>query len=297
VTTLLLGRDEDPCCRLVQEQLLHAGRDVWFLPEDQLFPDLRLTWTPSSAGRDGLIDYRSRQVRFAEVGGVLCRFYGIPISPEDFDTADGQYISAEWNALLMAWLPRMACRVVNRLRPELWYKQHLNVPDLASLVPGIRFKRPRTLVTTVIDEARAFWRSVPGAVRYSPLTQPARYRIETEEDWERLAALEGSLPFHLTEWIEGRALDALVIGSAVVPIDPHGGSDGEIPVTVETHCVEIGAALGLDFFRLSLVHTIDSDWYCLGLDRTPQLYGYAPEDQMRIAGSLARLLTVGEDRP
>ena len=46
-----------------------------------------------------------------------------------------------------------------------------------------------------LSVSRAFWRSVPGPVRYSPLTQPARYFIQTDSDIESLALLEGSLPF------------------------------------------------------------------------------------------------------
>src|SRR5215831_8322296 len=147
------------CPRVSRE----AGKDIWFLPEDQLLPGLRLTWRPSGAEPDGLIAFKDRQVNFADIGAVLSRFYGIPVQPGEFETTDGRYVSAEWNALLMAWLSRMPCRVVNRLRPELWYKRHLNVPDLASLVPEMRFKRPRTLITTIIDEAHAFCESVGGA--------------------------------------------------------------------------------------------------------------------------------------
>ncbi len=243
------------------------------------------------------MDYKGRQVRFADIGGVLCRFYGIPLRPEDFDTPDGRYVSAEWNALLMAWLHQMACTVVNRLRPELWYKPYLNVPDLVSLAPGLRFNLPRALVTTVSDDARAFCRSVSGPVRYSPLTQPARYRIQTEAEREQLAALEGSLPFYLTEWVEGKALDAFVIGPEVVLVKPDGQIDSETSTAVSTHCAEIGAALGLGFYRLSLVKTADGDWYCLGLDRVPQLYGCTLEAQTQIARCLARILSADGGHP
>lgn len=297
MTILLLGRDEDLCCALVRECLVDAGKDIWFLPEDQLLPGLRLTWRPSGAEPDGLIAFKDRQVNFADIGAVLSRFYGIPVQPGEFETTDGRYVSAEWNALLMAWLSRMPCRVVNRLRPELWYKRHLNVPDLASLVPEMRFKQPRTLITTIIDEAHAFCESVGGAVRYSPLTHPARYRIETEDDRQRLSALEGTLPFHLTEWVAGRNLDAFVIGLRVVPADPGDDEDIEVPAAVQTQCAEIRTALDLDFFRLSLVNTASGDWYCFGLDRMPQLYGYSARTQMRIARGVARHLAPDGDGP
>ena len=77
-TILILGRQEDACCRLVMRSC----------------------------------------VRLDAVDGVLCRSYGL-FRPEDFDTPDGQYVSAEWHALLMAWMTSMRCPVVNRIRPEL----------------------------------------------------------------------------------------------------------------------------------------------------------------------------------
>src|SRR5262249_2474106 len=155
---LVLGRQEDLCCQLVQDELRRAGREVWFLLEDHLFPGLRLTWTPSNHDQSGSIEYGGRSARLADIDGVLCRCYGIPIQPEDFGTPDGQFVSAEWNALLMAWLHDLRCPVVNRLRPELWYKTNLNVPDLMSIAPDASLALPRALVTTVSEDGRAFYR-------------------------------------------------------------------------------------------------------------------------------------------
>jgi hypothetical protein len=290
---LVLGREEDLCCRLVHKELLALGRKVCFFSEDKLFPGLGFTWMPSSTCLQGAIDYKGERISFADVGGVFCRFYGVPVGPEEFNTRDGQYISAEWNALLMAWLHQFACRVVNRLRPELWYKPYLNVPDLISLVPSLHFRLPRAIVASAIDDARGFYRSVSAGVRYSPLTQPARYQIQTEADIENLAALDGSLPLYLTEWIAGKVLDAFVIDREVVLVQTDG-TIANVPSTeVDIYCAQIGEILGLGFYRLSLVMTSDGDWYCFGLDRIPQLYRCALEAQTRIARCLADILSDG----
>ena len=288
-TILILGRPEDLCCELVRQQLCCTGHDVWFLSEDQLLPDLRFVWAPPDA--NGVIEYRGRVERFGDIDGVLCRFYGIPIQPEDYATPNGQYVSAEWNALLMAWLHKLGCPVFNRLRPELWYKSRLNVPDLASLVPRSPFKRPRSLITTVHDDARAFCRSSPGPVHYSPLTQPARYRIQSEAHQEQLALLNHSLPLYLTECVEGRALDAFVTAHDVVFVDADGNIAEDVRSATRNACVDMGASLGLGFYRLSLVETADDEWFCLGLDRMPQLYNCAPDAQFQIARHLADSLS------
>jgi len=287
---LILGRTEDPCCRLVHDQLLAAGWDAWLLPEDQLLPGLGFEWRPSVARQKGSIYYSGREIDFADIHGILSRAWSVPVSAQDFETADGRYICAEWNALLMAWLHAMPCLVINRIRPELWYKAQLNVADLASLLPRIPLKLPRSLVTTDIDDANEFCRSVRGPVRYSPLTQSSRYRIQTEADREKLAALSGSLPFHLTEWVEGRAVDAFVVCSEVLLVDQDGRISDEASSPIARHCVEIADALGLAFCKLSLVAAVDGDWYCLGVDRTPQLYQCTTEAQIDITRALVRAL-------
>jgi hypothetical protein len=288
---LILGRTEDVCCQRVQEHLVSAGHDVWFLSETELLPKLRFAWTISPARRRGVVGFNNRQVDFAEISGVLYRFYGFPFQADEFNAPDGQYISSEWNALFMAWLEWMDCKVVNRLRPELWYKPYLNVPDLASLAPDVGLRLPRALVTTSSDEARAFSTSVAGPVRYSPLTQPSRYRIETATDMQRLAMLEGSLPFYLTQWIDGIEINAFVIGRDVVLINQNGQIATEVADGAKERCAALGTALGLEFYRLALVKTPEDVWYCLGLDRVPHLYACGAEVQIEIARKLADLLS------
>ena len=294
---LVLGRTEDPCCRLVTEQLSVAGRDACLLPEDRLLPGLHFVWKPSDGEQKGSIEYGDRKIDFADVSGILCRAGGVPVPAEDFASSDGRYICAEWNALLMAWLQRMPCPVVNRIRPELWYKAQLNAPDLASMLPCIGFRLPRALVTTNIDDASEFCRSIPGPVRYSPLTRATVYRIETEVDREKLAALSGSLPLHLTEWIDGCVVEAFVIGSEVLFVDHNGRLGADHPQTILKRCTQVSEALELEFCKLSLVATSEGEWYCLGVDRMPQLYQCSTESQTRIARALIRALSNEAEPP
>jgi hypothetical protein len=287
---LILGRHEDPCCRLVIEQLAEWRRDALMLPEDRVLPGLGFAWTPSGSAQRGGLRYDGRDLDFADVDGILSRAWSVPVAAEDFASPDGRYICAEWNALLMAWLHAMPCTVANRLRPQLWYKAQLNAPDIAALMPDIPLNLPRFLVTTDIAEANAFCRSVSGPVRYSPLTQASQYRIQTAADQEKLAALAGSLPLYLTECIEGEAIEALVVRSEVLLVDRTGNLLNETGAGVASRCVAASAALGLTFCKLSLV-AAQGKWYCLGIDRVPQLYHLAAETQIRIARELAKVLS------
>ena len=290
---LILGRAEDLCCQGVLERLTRDGRETLFLPEDRLLPQMEFAWTPDyGAGR---VRFDGREVPFSEVDGVLYRFYGIPLPAEEFGTADGRYVCSEWNALWMAWLNSpgrtLRCPIVNRLRPDLWYKTFLNSPTLAALMPDLPFARPRTLVTTSPASARSFRRSLAGPVTYTALSGSSPYTIEGEEDFDKLLALNGTLPLHLTEEVAGRRCGAFVFGGRVTLVGPDGGLCGPPTPLLAERCMRVGKHLGLAFFQLSLVAGTGGDWYCLSLERVPQLYSCGPEAQDEIVERLAALLT------
>jgi len=283
---LMFGRDDDPCCRAVREELASRRRDVLFVAEDRLFPGLRFAWTPRTRN-DGRICYEGREISLADVDAVLSRAWGVPVAPEEFETADGRYVCAEWNALLVAWLHALPCPVFNHLKPELWYKTQLNAADLAALLPDMPFRRPRTLVTTKSDEAISFARGARGRVRYSPLTRRSPYRVRGGTDDAELVSLGSALPLHLAERPDGDAVEAFVVCTEVVFDDPRDQGDAEGRAPVARLCLDVAGALGLSFCKLSLIEAANGDWYCLDLDRMPQLGAYSPHLQRKVARALA----------
>jgi hypothetical protein len=80
----------------------------------------------------------------------------------------------------------------------------------------------------------------------------------------------------------------------VVFVDADGNIDGDAG-SATRGCLEIGASLGIGFYRLALVKADDDHWFCLGLDRVPQLHGCAPEAQLQISRSLAGNLSGRSD--
>jgi hypothetical protein len=292
-TILILGHGDDLCCSKVQERLLSRGCQVLYLPEDRILPGLDFVWEVQGRTLRGRMGYGGQQAEFEEIDAVLTRSYGIPVSPETFATTDGRYVCSEWNALTMAWLASLPCRVVNRLRPELWYRVSVNVPALASLVPGAPFKRPRTMVTTRVEDARDFQRRCGGRVRFEPLTQPVGYRVDGEEGIRKLAALAGTLPFQLTEIVEGERVEAFVVRDRVVMMGLDRSVVPEPPGHAADDARAIARALGLAFCRLALVHAAGDSWYFLGAERIPQLYDCGEDVQDLVVEHLADLLATG----
>src|SRR5215510_3395816 len=135
--TLVIGRDEDLCCQLVRQRLAKLGQQILYLPEDRLFPGFRFVWQLDNESSHGTVGFTAEDLQFDEIDGVLARFSGIATSAEEFQTKDGQYLSSEWHALIRGYLQNLACPVVNRLRPELWYKASLQVHELVALVPDL----------------------------------------------------------------------------------------------------------------------------------------------------------------
>ena len=289
-TIVILGHASDLCCRLVRDRLLGRGRRVLDLPEDQVLPGLGFAWEVQDRTLRGVLRFRGTELEFGEIDAVLARFYGVPVTPEGYESADGRYACSEWNALAVAWTSRLACPVVNRLRPEHWYRVSLNGPTLAALAPGGPFRRPRSLVTTLEAEARDFQARCGGRVRYEPMSQSVGYRVDGPDGLARLAGLAGTLPFSLVEVIEGDRFGAFVVGDRVVLVAADGSDAGEPPPAVEEDAIGLAATLGLGFCRLALVRPRDGEWSCSSVERLPRLDDCGEEARDLVVGHLADLL-------
>ena len=299
-TVLILGHGGDLCCHGVRDELLDRGCRVIHLPEDRLLPGIGLAWEVQGRSLRGSVRFEGQEADFDEIDGVLVRSMGVPVAPEAYDSVDGRYVSSEWNAMVMAWASAMPCTVVNRVRPELWYRSSLNVQALAALAPDMPFRRPSAMVTTRVEDARDFQSRRGGRVRYEPLTQRVGYRVDGEEGLGRLSRLTGTLPLQLIEVVDGDQFGAFVVSDRVVMTDFHG-SLVTPEDTVEEDAVSVARSLGLAFCRLELAREDDDTWSCSAVDRLPHLYDCTPETRSLIAGLLADALLdragAGEVRP
>jgi hypothetical protein len=286
---LILGREDDLCCTLVKDRLAAAGRETVFLPENELFPGIEFLWELRDGKSRGSVGFSRPAVDFDRIDGVLARFSGITTSAEDHQTRDGQYLNSEWHALARGFVHCLPCPVVNRLRPELWYKYRLTVPDIVSLLPAVKFRLPRTMVTTKYHDARAFFRLCHRRIRYSPLSLLSNYTIEREEDLEKLEPLSKTLPLSLTEIVEGETVQAFVVGNTAV-------FDGTYNEPAARLCLESAATLGLSFCEFDLVKTPAGDWYCLGIQCSPYLFGCSEDTRSILADRLIAVLSATELR-
>jgi len=256
------------------------------LSENQLFPSLQFTWQLNEDSF-GSLALEAQFARFDEIDSVLARFSGIACSPQDFESKNGRYLSSEWHALIRGYIESLPCPVVNRPGPELWYKSFLRAADLMSLVPDIKFRMPRTMVTTSFEDVFAFFELCGGRICYSPLTHRSNYFINTKDYVQKLEALSNHLPLHLSEIISGEPQDAYVVGNRVI-------FDNGFRFSAEALCLETAAALKLSFCRLRLIRTAEDAWYCLSLDCAPNLLGCQVRTRDAVVNGLVETLSSGE---
>ena len=284
---LIIGRVEDPCCRLVADYARNNGYDSILLPEIGLFPQLGFTWLPPS---DGTITWHDVKLRFSEISGVLNRGYGVPVTADEYETGDGRYLTAEWSALMAAWLDRMPCPVVNRLRPELWYRPRLNVADLATLAPDLRGYLPPALITTQSDEIRGLPQIAAEEMFYTPLGSGAKYPVRTAADLGKLEKLGRILPLQLIRLQNGAQLQCFVAAGEAIYVGPDGDLTRPPSNDLRLQCLSVGKELGILFYKLSLVEKPRGGWYLMELDRLPALYSCSPAAQQQIAINLGRIM-------
>jgi hypothetical protein len=288
--TLIIGREDDLCCRLVRDRLEAAGKQLVFLPENELFPGLHFRWELRKGKSQGSLGFASQPIAFDRFDGVFARFSGIATTPEEHQTKDGQYLNAEWHALARGYMQSLPCPVVNRLRPELWYKMRLSVPDILALVPTLRFRIPRTTVTTRFSDAAAFFEECDNRLTYSPLSMPSVYTLDSRRELEKLEPLSAFLPLSLTEIVPGEPIQAFVVGDEVL-FDGEPSPDSSTYQQAARYCREAADSLGLTFCEFDLVRTREDDWYCFGIHCMPHLFDCSPETRSAVVDSL--LVTLG----
>jgi hypothetical protein len=288
---LIIGRSDDRLCQLVEKEVRQQGRPVAFLNEDQVLPGLEIAWEPGELdlGTVGQGDWR---IQLADIDAVFCRSFGVPVTPEDFETKDGQYVSAEWFALVMGLINQTNSTVINRLKPALWYKLRLAPADLLAIAPECGFRLPHTMVTTRVEDARTFCAASVDGADYSPLTQPAHFPIRGPKDMDRLMTLGEYLPFQLVETLDGETAKVLVVGESVFRIESDGEASDDVSPDLATKCRCLADVLGLTFFELTTTHA-RGEWFCHELNRHPTLLECNPRTQARIAHQLTCLLRAG----
>jgi hypothetical protein len=211
-----------------------------------------------------------RRVPLGEVSGVLVR--ALPSVPR-FSTneTDDEYLLMEWSAALQGLLRALPCRVIDRPRPGMHFRQ----PLLSAFAPRLEkagLRLPDMLVTSLPDEAHDFLRCHAAAIAVPP------------EGDSRPA--EGALllmPVCLIAVPEGPQHRIAVVGQQAF-------GTADIPDRLAGHCIAAAGELGLEFAVFTVASNPDGDWL-VDLAEHPVLDDWPAAKRDTIVAALAGSLT------
>ena len=285
---LLLGDPQDPCCLGVQSILERRNHPTRIIP-NPLAHTWRFTWRLSDTqSASQLAEDGKPPLPAEQIAGVLVRSAGW-IDPQGWQADDLAYMQTETRAALLAWLWSLACPVVNRYPPAIWYQPRVPLLSWQRLLRRCGLPTSETLVTNVEQEARFFGGrlarvGVAGLV-YGPLTSETRYLVSGDVDLSGLATMQRYAPVCLTP-PHGAVQSACVVGEKVV-------WEGESPpesARLEPALRSFAAAVGLDFMELAFAPTFEG--FCVvDVEPYPRIEHFGEAAQQRIVDGLVGLLT------
>jgi hypothetical protein len=285
---LLLGDPRDLCCSWVRDRLDARGYPTRVVANLMAEPSRFSWWLETRESRSSLVWGEQAPVCCEEIAGVLVLGAGL-VDPSGWRPADLAYVQAETQAALLAWLWSLACPVVNRYPPQVWYRPQAPLLSWCRLLERCGLPTLPTLVTNVEADARAFAREhaaggLDGAV-YGPLTSEVRYLVTSEDDWEGLAALQKVTPVCLSA-PHGEPQRVCVVGDRVVWDRPPSPD----LISLEPSLSRFAAAAGLAFVELSLAPA--SEGVCVvAVETHPRLEAFAEDPQAEIVERIVQLLT------
>lgn len=293
---LLLGPPRDPMVADLREAL---GDRATLIYSDDMPATVRFCFTEPGGG--GYFASGDHRLPLDEVRAVYHRvgFSNFEVF-EDYTEPEVQYVNAQCQAALYAWLNLAPALVVNR---PVASGSNASKPYQIELVRAHGFSVPKTLVTTLPQSAAEFWQAHGGDVIYKSVSYVRSIvTVMKEEDLERLETVR-SCPVQLQEMVPGHDIRVHVVGQRVfahhitAEESDYRYDKGsvivahELPDEVASRCVELAAALDLPLAGIDLRVTPEGEYYCFEVNPSPAFSWYEARTGQRIAAALADLLT------
>lgn len=288
---VVVGRDEDLCVRMMVDHLTASGARVMRLSENRLEARGDFSWdvVDDADGGSDRVTIDGVQVRHSEIDAVLNRSVGIE-APGPLSVEDRVYVAVEWQAAILAWTHRVPCRVVDRVRPELWFSPLLGALDLACLLPGVKI--PLAEVTVTASPAGQEVALPDGPFIYAPVSQVGDYPIGDEAARRGLRALAAVLPISVRSAIPAEGVRVVVVGETVHFVPTGLRLDPGPRVALAEACLSVAGSLDLAFCEVAFARDdrAEGGWSCHLANRLPLLETLPQEIRQGVVVSLGSLL-------
>lgn len=300
---LVMGIPSEPPLADVLGALSERRADVVVLNQ-RLFAECDLAFSVDPDGRvDGLLRMDRRHWRLSEVTGVYVRLMDYRELPELRQVPPGDPRWSHCRALhdaLMAWTDIVPGRVVNRAGPMA---SNASKPFQAQVIARHGFLVPETLVTNDPAAAREFYERHERVVYKSISGVRSVVQTMGAADLDRLERLR-LCPVQFQAYVPGVDVRVHTVGDAVFATEvasaatdyryattqvsePARLSETTLPHDVAAQCVELAAALGLEFAGVDLKVTPDDEVYCFEVNPSPAYSYFESHTGQPIAAALA----------
>jgi glutathione synthase/RimK-type ligase-like ATP-grasp enzyme len=305
---LVSGVLGDGMIELMCARLNSMGYAYVFLDELRFPGDFNITWSAGVDGVTGYVSSPSGRVNLRDITGIYARYarYRGRKRADGISDREEELIKSEYELSLMHLFDVMPSVVVNRVRASLSNDSKLYQQ---LLLASFGFRTPRTLVTTVPEEAAAFYEACGKKVIYKSLSgvRSIVRRLE-EEDLPRLELVR-NCPAQFQEVVEGvdvrvHTVDDKVFATELISpaSDYRYAADTghsltaraiDLPPDVASACLQLARRAGLMVSGIDLRRTLDGQHYCFEINPSPGFLFYERATGQPISEAVARLLQAG----
>lgn len=305
---LLVGPVTDPTMAYVCARLL--AKDAHFLLLDaRLYPDqFDVTWSIQGRHMEGWLSYGAQRIALRAIRSVYVRYIGLAalsrralLSQQESDLRQAEFLQT-----LVSFLDTMPALVMNRPAAAL---SNQSKPYQQQLIASHGFRTPKTIITTVPEEARRFYDECDGRVVYKSISsQRSIVQRLTPDDFPRLEQVR-FCPTQFQEYLPGVELRVHTVGTRLFATEilsdaidyryvEHQGSTRtmravDLPPNVAERCFRLAQGLGLVLSGIDLRRSPDGHYYCLEVNPSPSFSFYQGRTGQQIGDAVIDLLSQG----
>lgn len=288
----------DPVLANVCARLAVRNADILLIHPESDGGAWDLAWSTDQGVMTDRLRIGTRIVRIDEIDAVYVRGVGnrtASIPREEI------IVTSLWE--LVESLPVL---VVNRRRAS---HTNMSKPYQQRLIARYGFQVPKTLITMVPDDARAFFDECHGRVIYKSISaERSIVKPLTPDDFPRLEQIR-SCPVQLQEMIPGADFRVHTVGDRLFATEVR--SDGadyryvecdnkqrtmravELEPDLQARCLNLAKGLGLSLSGIDLRRTPEGAYYCFEVNTSPGFIFFENHTGQRIGDAVADLLCAG----
>jgi glutathione synthase/RimK-type ligase-like ATP-grasp enzyme len=288
----------DPVLANVCARLTARNADLMLIHPESEEDDWNVAWSAEAGLVQDRLRIGKRFISLSEINSVYLRSIG---SRAGAPPRERMIATSLWE--LAESLPVL---VVNRRQAS---HTNMSKPYQQQLIAQYGFQVPKTLVTMVPEEARAFYDACHGRVIYKSISADRSIvKPLTPEDFPRLEQIR-YCPVQLQEMIPGVDLRIHTVGDRLFATEVWSDSADyryapreskqrsmravELESGLQTRCLNLAEGLGLSLSGIDLRRTPDGAYYCFEVNTSPGFTFFENYTGQRIGDALADLLCAG----